>query len=99
MVSEGFGFFNPMRYAEFPRLYREDNIEKPAVVFLQVVPMDEHGYLNFGPQAFHLAVVCASAGKVVAEVNQNQSVCFGGYQNAIHIPDVDYIVEGENDPM
>jgi len=29
-VSEGFGFFNPMRYAELPRFYREDNIEKPA---------------------------------------------------------------------
>ena len=25
-VSEGFGFFNPMRYAELPRFYREDNI-------------------------------------------------------------------------
>lgn len=98
-VSEGFGFFNPMRYAELPRFYREDNIEKPAVAFLQVAPMDEHGYFNFGPQASHLAAMCASAAKVVVEVNKNQPVCLGGYQNAIHISDVDYIVEGENDPM
>ncbi len=94
-VSEGFGFFNPMRYAELPRFYREDNIEKPAVAFLQVAPMDEHGYFNFGPQASHLAAMCASAGKVVVEVNKNQPVCLGGFENAIHISDVDFIVEGE----
>ena len=97
-LKEGFGYFSPMRYAELPRFYRDPNMPKPDVAIIQTTPMDEHGYFNFGPQPSHLAAVCAAAKVVIVETNVNQPYCQGGFENAIHISDVDMIVEGENEP-
>lgn len=48
--EKGFAFYNPMRYSELPRYYRDS--ETPVdVAFFQVSPMDDHGYFNFGPNA------------------------------------------------
>ena len=58
--------------------------------------MDKHGYFNFGPQNSHSKAVCDRAKLVIVEANQNQPRCLGGYQEAIHISEVDLIVEGEN---
>ena len=33
-IAEGFGFFNPMRYAELPRFYRDPNAPKPDVAII-----------------------------------------------------------------
>ncbi len=98
-IAEGFGYFSPMRYAELPRFYRDSNMPKPDVAVIQVAPMDAHGYFNFGPQASHLAAMCASAKLVIVEVNQNQPNCHGGFEHAIHISGVDMIVESGNEPI
>ena len=98
-IAEGFGFFSPMRYAELPRFYRDPNAPKPDVAVIEVAPMDAHGYFNFGPQASHLAAMCASAKVVIVEVNKNQPYCHGGFEHCIHISEVDMIVEGENEGM
>ena len=98
-IAEGFGFFSPMRYAELPRFYRDPNAPKPDVAIIEVAPMDAHGYFNFGPQASHLAAMCASAKVVIVEVNKNQPYCHGGFEHCIHISEVDMIVEGENEGM
>lgn len=98
-IAEGFGYFSPMRYAELPRFYRDPNMLKPDVAVIQVAPMDEHGYFNFGPQASHLAAMCASARLVIVEVNKNQPNCHGGFEHAIHISGVDMIVESGNEPI
>ena len=58
--------------------------------------MDEHGWFNFGPGGSHLKAVCECAKTVIVEVNKNMPVCLGGFDNCIHIDDVDMIVEGEN---
>ena len=62
----------------------------------QVAPMDKHGYFNFGPNASHMMAVCETSKKVIVEVNKNMPRCLGGFENSIHISDVDFIVEGEN---
>lgn len=98
-IAEGFGYFSPMRYAELPRFYRDPNMPKPDVAVIQVTPMDGHGYFNFGPQASHLAAMCASAKKVIVEVNKNQPNCHGGFEHCIHISEVDMIVESGNEPI
>ena len=36
---------------------------------------------------------------LIVEVNQNMSVCHGGYDNCVHIDRVDMIVEGDNLPI
>ena len=91
-------YYTPMRYSELPRYIREE-IEPIDVAMRQVAPMDKHGYFNFGPQNSHSKAVCDRAKIVIVEVNQNQPRCLGGYHEAVHISEVDYIVESDNHPL
>ena len=93
-VDQGFAYYGPMRYSELPRFYRE-NVEVD-VVMIQVTPMDEHGYFNFGPSASHLADMCRTAKHIIVEVNANMPRCLGGFDEGIHVSQVDAIVEGSN---
>ncbi|MFZ5595509.1 MAG: acetyl-CoA hydrolase/transferase family protein [Bacillota bacterium] len=86
-------YYSPMRYSDLPR-YIRDEIEPIDVVMHQVAPMDRHGFFNFGPQNSHSRAVCDRASTTVVEVNEKQPRCLGGYGEAIHISEVDYIVEG-----
>ena len=61
--------------------------------------MDNHGYFNLGPCASHLADAARKADKVFVEVNKNMPVCLGGYDNCLHISQVDGIIEGDNPPI
>ena len=88
-------YYSSIRYSELPRYVRE-NIEPIDVAMMQVAPMDSHGFFNFGPQNSHCKAVCDRAKIVIVEVNQNMPRCLGGYEEAIHISQVDYIVEGES---
>jgi butyryl-CoA:acetate CoA-transferase len=97
-VAKGFSFYAPVRYSELPRYYRE-NITPPDVAMFQVAPMDEHGYFSFGPNASHMAAVCEKSKVVIVEVNKNMPRCLGGFEEAVHISDVDVIVEGDNPLM
>ena len=92
-VSEGFSYYIPLRYSELPGYYR-NCIKSLDVAMFQVAPMDEHGWFNFGPGGSHLKAVCECAKTVIVEVNKNMPVCLGGFENCIHIDDVDMIVEG-----
>ena len=93
-VDQGFAYYGPMRYSELPRFYRE-NVEVD-VVMIQVTPMDEHGYFNFGPSASHLADMCRTAKHIIVEVNTNMPRCLGGFDEGIHVSQVDAIVEGNH---
>lgn len=98
MIKQGMAYYAPIRYSELPRYYR-DHIIADDYVLIQVAPMDDHGYFNFGPNASHLAAVCETAKHVVVEVNTNMPRCLGGFEESIHIDDVEMIVEGNNPPM
>lgn len=98
-VSQGFCFYAPLRYSELPRYYRDMTDTRPDVAILQVAPMDEHGFFNFGPSASHMSAVCETAKVIIVEVNENVPVCFGGFEEGIHVSKVDMIVEGDNPPM
>ncbi|MCD8158147.1 MAG: butyryl-CoA:acetate CoA-transferase [Clostridiales bacterium] len=97
MINMGMGYYAPIRYSELPRYYR-DHVENDVAMF-QVAPMDEHGFFNFGPNASHLAAVCEKSKVVIVEVNKNMPRCLGGFQEGIHINDVDMIVESDNPPI
>ncbi len=97
-VQRGFGYYNPIRYSELPGYYRDSDCP-PDVAMLVCAPMDEHGFFNFGPNASHLAAVCDTAKKVIIEVNENMPRCLGGFENSVHISNVDYVVEGDNPPI
>ena len=97
-IKEGFSFYIPMRYSELPNLYR-NCIKSVDVVMMQVAPMDEHGWFNFGPGGSHQKAVCDVGKKIIVEVNKNMPVALGGFDNCIHVSDVDMIVEGSNPPI
>ncbi|SFP12310.1 butyryl-CoA:acetate CoA-transferase [Oscillibacter sp. PC13] len=98
MIKEGLAFYLPIRYSELPSYYRCGNIA-PDVAMIQVAPMDEHGWFNFGPNGSHIKMICEHTKKLIVEVNRNMPICWGGYDNCVHIDDVDMVVEGENPPM
>ena len=98
MISEGFAYYLPIRYSELPGYYRNGGITVD-VAMIQVAPMDRHGYFNFGPTGSHIKMVCEHAKVLIVEVNKNMPVCHGGYDNCVHINDVDMIVEGDNPAM
>lgn len=97
LISRGCAYYSPIRYSELPRYYRDGNCSD--IVMVVCAPMDNHGYFNFGPNASHLAAACEMAKTVIVEVNENMPRCLGGFENNVHISDVDYIVEGENPPI
>lgn len=94
MMADGATYFNPMRYSELPRFYRE-NVPPIKAAFFQVSPMDAKGYFTFGPNASHMAAVCARSEYIFVEVNPKMPRCLGGEDSAIHISQVSGIVESE----
>lgn len=98
IIDMGCGYYSPMRYSELPRFYRE-NIDRVDVAMFQVAPMDEQGYFNFGPQGSHLMAVCERADTVIVEVNRNMPRCLGGFEEGIHVSQVEYVVEGSDPPL
>lgn len=97
LIARGCAYYAPIRYSELPRYYRDGNCSD--VVMITCAPMDAHGFFNFGPNASHLAAACEMAKTVIVEVNENMPRCLGGFENNVHISDIDYIVEGENPPI
>jgi butyryl-CoA:acetate CoA-transferase len=91
-------YYSSMRYSELPGYIRH-HIEPLDVAMLQVGPMDKHGCFNFGPQNSHTKAICDRARVVIAEVNHNMPRCLGGFEESVHISQVDYIVEGANPPL
>lgn len=98
LIKEGFAYYIPMRYSEVPSYYR-NCIDDIDVAMFQVAPMDEHGFFNFGPVASFTAATCERAKKIIVEVNEHMPRCLGGYEEGIHVSQVDMIVEGKNPPM
>ena len=98
LANRGLAYYAPISYSELPRYYREMEIPS-RIVMMQVAPMDQNGYFNFGPSASHLAAACERADYVIVEVNQNMPYCFGGPDAGVHISKVDFIVEGDNPPI
>ena len=98
LTDNGIGYYAPLRFSELPRNYR-DNIKHVDVTFIQVAPMDKHGYFNFGLSASDIAAVIEVSEKVVVEVNPLMPVVLGGTEVSVHIDDVDFIVENVGIPM
>ncbi|WP_417088605.1 butyryl-CoA:acetate CoA-transferase [Eubacterium maltosivorans] len=97
-IAQGFAYYTPIRYSEMPRYYRDSKQDVDVAMF-QVAPMDDHGYFNFGPNASHMMAMCERAKTIIVEVNKNMPRCLGGFEEAIHISQVDKIVEGPNPLM
>ncbi|MDP2931846.1 MAG: acetyl-CoA hydrolase/transferase C-terminal domain-containing protein [Chloroflexota bacterium] len=89
----------PFNLGEGPRMYREWLKDDVDIVFVEVTPMNEYGYFNFGVAITRQKAMCDVAKTVVVEVNESQPWVPGGYDEAVHISQVDYIVENDKYPI
>ena len=69
------------------------------LVYYKSGPMDKNGLFNLGIQASHARAIINKAKIVILEVNQNMPRALGGYNEVVHISEVDYVVEGDNPPL
>jgi acyl-CoA hydrolase len=83
----------PFGLSEGPRMYREWLKDEVDITFIEVTPMDENGNFNFGTAVTRQKAACDVAKTVVVEVNEHQPWVYGGYDEVVHIAQVDYIVE------
>jgi len=86
------GSYVPSSFGQNPE-WIERGFRPVTMVMIQVAPMDKHGFFNFGPSATFLKICCEKAQTVVVEVNENLPRALGGREEAVHISEVDYIVE------
>ena len=97
LQSFGLCYYSPILYHQAPKLYRDGIAAHRNVAISHVCPMDKHGWFNLGPQNSETLANMEVADYVIIEVNQNMPVCLGGAEEAVHISQVDYIVEAPED--
>ncbi|MFH1137276.1 MAG: acetyl-CoA hydrolase/transferase C-terminal domain-containing protein [Pseudomonadota bacterium] len=90
-------YYVPVLYHLAPTQLRRGLGGRRKAAFLQVCPMDKNGWFNLGPQNSETKAKTAANEFVIVEVNRNLPVCLGGASEALHISQVDYIVEGHCD--
>lgn len=69
------------------------------VVMVSVTPMDSHGYFHFSVNTGVAAPIVRRSDIVIVEVNERLPKIRGGYDECIHISEVDYIVQGEHEAL
>jgi acyl-CoA hydrolase len=83
----------PFGLSEGPRMYREWLKKQVDITFIEVTPMNSRGNFNFGASITRQKAACEVAKKIVLEVNEHMPWVYGGFDEAINISQVDYIVE------
>ncbi|MBO4864549.1 MAG: butyryl-CoA:acetate CoA-transferase [Eubacterium sp.] len=97
LCDRGLCYYIPMVFHNNAAYY--EYFIKVNVVMVSVSPMDKHGYFNFSVNTGVAGPICEKADIVIVEVNENMPKIHGGYNECIHISDVDYIVEGLHPPF
>jgi acyl-CoA hydrolase len=86
----------PVNLGEIPDYYRRF-IEPVDIVILKTCPMDENGFFNLSAaNLWHRAIV-ERARTVIVEVTKGLPYVFGE-GTGIHVSEVDYIIEGDDQP-
>ena len=91
-AEEGRCDYIPMAYQNKPEIYRKCLMVDVAVI--STPPMDRHGYFNFSLVNSATMAILETAATVIIEVNEALPRCFGGFEECIHIRNVDHIIEG-----
>ncbi|WP_459129729.1 acetyl-CoA hydrolase/transferase family protein [Guggenheimella bovis] len=92
-IKRGQGDFTPVFFYEVPKLFKS---KLPIdVALVQVTPPDDHGFVNLGVSVDYTLEAVRQAKVVIAQVNRNMPRVFG--DGFIHISDIDYFVEADQD--
>lgn len=97
LCDQGLCSFIPMIFRNLTAYYR--HFLTVNVAMMCVPPMDKHGYFNLSCAAGLAKGILDKADIVILEVNEHLPRILGGFDESIHISEVDYIVEGAHDPL
>jgi acyl-CoA hydrolase len=86
----------PLNLGEVPDYYRRF-LDPVDIVILKTCPMDEEGYFNFSASNIWHRAAIERARLVVVEVTSSLPYAYGE-QNGMHVSEVDYIIDGDNEP-
>ncbi len=87
----------PSLYHELPGFSRRHY--SFDICFIRTSLMDDHGYFNFGICNDCTRSVIEASKIVVLEINSNIPVCLGGNCESVHLSEVDFVVESDNEPL
>lgn len=69
------------------------------VAMMCVTPMDRHGYFNLSCGTGVAKAILDKADIVILEINERLPKIYGGFDESIHIDQVDFVVEGAHGPL
>lgn len=96
--DKGFCNYIPLLYSEGASYFNNKFIDSDVFI-VKVAPMNESGYFNFGPSCSTSKATSRRSKKIIAEVNNTVPYCYGGFNESLHISEVDYVVESDNKPL
>lgn len=88
----------PLTYHEGP-VFFERRLVEVDVLMMAVGTMDQYGYMSLGPSNSITSTLLRHAKKVIVEVNPMVPRCLGGNGEAVHISQVDHVVEAVPRPL
>lgn len=97
LCDQGLCNFIPMVFRNLVPYYR--HFLKVNVAMCAATPMDRHGYFNLSVASGVAKGILDTADVVILEVNERLPRVSGGFGQAIHISEVDMVVEGEHGPL
>lgn len=97
LCDRGLCSYIPMIFRNVVPYYR--HFLTVNVAMMCVPPMDRHGYFNLSCASGIARGILEKADIVILEVNEHLPRILGGFDESIHLSDVDYVVEGEHAPL
>ncbi|HVO97926.1 MAG TPA: acetyl-CoA hydrolase/transferase C-terminal domain-containing protein [Bryobacteraceae bacterium] len=88
--------YMPLNLGEVPGYYRRF-LQPVDIAVLKTCPIDENGYFNFGVTNVWQRAIIENARTVVVEVTRGLPYAYGE-QNGVHLSEVDYIIDGDDQP-
>lgn len=97
LADKGLCYYIPMIFRNVTEYYK--HFLTVNVAMLSVTPMDKHGFFNLSCATGVAKGILDKAQIVILEVNDQLPRLRGGFDEVIHISEVDYVVEGEHPPL
>lgn len=97
LCDKGLCNYIPMIFRNVVPYYR--HFLTVNVAMMCVTPMDKHGYFNLSCATGVARGILEKADIVILEVNEHLPKIYGGFDESIHISEVDYVVEGAHPPL
>lgn len=97
LCDKGLCNYIPMIFRNVVPYYR--HFLTVNVAMMCVPPMDKHGYFNLSCATGIARGILEKAEVVILEINEHLPHIYGGFDESIHISEIDCIVEGEHPPL